>query len=164
MKKYKILLVDDEPFILNSLTRLLRSDRVSILTACSAAKALEVVKSDDIQLVITDNLMPGMSGVELVSRIKECSPDTIRCILSGQSDIDAVLRAVNEGEVFRFILKPWNDMDLKATASMALAHYKLAEDNRRMAKVLDEQTLLIDHFRETHPEMFDTYELKTRNH
>ena len=155
MDKYRILLVDDEPNILNALRRLFRTDQIKILTAQNGREALEIFKREPIQVLITDNLMPEMTGIELIKRVKQSYPDTIRIILSGQSDLQAVLTAINQGEAFRFVLKPWNDIDLKAAVSLALAHYKLAEDNKHLIRELREKNQVLDLLHKRHPELFD---------
>jgi YesN/AraC family two-component response regulator len=156
MDQYTILLVDDEPNILKALKRLFRKDHVRILTASNGQEALEIIKRESIQVLITDNVMPEMTGIELIKKVKERAPDIIRIVLSGQSDLQAVLTAVNEGEAFRFVLKPWNDIELRATVSLSLAHYKLAEDNKRLVSELREKSQLLDVLRAQHPEFFDT--------
>jgi YesN/AraC family two-component response regulator len=169
MEKYNILLVDDEQNILKALRRLFREEHVNILTASSASEALEIFKQQSIQLIISDNLMPGMTGVELINKVREISPDTIRIILSGHSDIEAILNAVNQGEAYRFILKPWNDIDLRLTINIALAQYKLIDDNKNLKKDLLEKTRLLENLRRNHPEIFnlsssdDSYNIKEYN-
>ena len=155
MEKYNLLLVDDEPNILKALTRLFREQHVNILTANNAEEALEIIKKEQIQLLISDNLMPGMTGVELIKKVKEISPDTLRIILSGHSDMDAILDAVNHGEAYRFILKPWNDIDLKLTLNIALAQYKLIADNKSLEKELFEKNRILANIKKNHPEIFD---------
>lgn len=154
MEKYNVLLVDDEENILRALKRLFREEHVNILTATSAEEALELFKTQSIQLLISDNLMPRMTGVELINKVREISPDTIRIILSGHSDIEAILKAVNQGEAYRFILKPWNDIDLRLTINIALAQYKLANDNKNLRKELLEKTRLLDNLRRNNPDIF----------
>ncbi|MFH1687058.1 MAG: response regulator [bacterium] len=155
MERYTVLLVDDEPNILHALKRLFRGDSFDVITTTEASEALEIVRSRPVQLLISDNLMPGMTGVELIQKVKECSPDTVRIILSGQSDMESVVKAVNEGEAYRFVLKPWNDIDLQVTVHLALAHYKLQADNRSLQRELREQTQLLAQLMRKHPELFD---------
>jgi YesN/AraC family two-component response regulator len=132
MYEYTVLFVDDEPFILNSMQRLFHDDKINVMLASSGQEALDLVKNGSIQVLVTDNLMPGMTGVELVHRAKDSSPDTVRILLSGYSDMDAVLHALNDGEVFRFVMKPWDDLDLKTTVHLALAQYHLVEQHHRL--------------------------------
>lgn len=152
MADYTIMLVDDEPNILSTLKRLLHNEHAYLITANNAQEALERLQSMPVHLLITDNIMPGMSGVELIKKVKEMSPDTIRIVLSGQSDIDAVLKAVNEGEAYRFILKPWNDLELKITVNIALAQYKLTADNQALMAELKEKKRLLESIKARHPE------------
>lgn len=140
MERYSVLFVDDEPNILRSLARLFHQESFDVLMATGGEEALEIVKNQPVQLVVTDNIMPKMTGVELIKQVKRIAPDTLRIILSGQSDMQAVLSSVNEGEAFRFLLKPWVDGDLKANIYIALAHYKLLQD----IKVLKQQAAEID--------------------
>lgn len=155
MSPYTVLFVDDEPYILKSLQRLFRGDPMRVLTSFSAIEALELMKTESIQLLVTDNMMPEMTGVELARRVKEIRPEIVRIILSGQSDIDAVLKAVNEGEAYRFILKPWNDLDLKVTVNIALAQYKLADDNRQLISAIRSQSEMLATLQREHPAIFD---------
>ena len=101
-----ILLVDDEPMVLSSLSRLLEDDYV-VHTANGGLQALEVVKREPIKVVISDQRMPGMLGHEVLRHIKHISPNTIRMLLTGYSDLDAIISSVNAGEIFRYINKPW---------------------------------------------------------
>lgn len=154
MEQYTVLFVDDEPFILKSLVRLFRGDPINLLTANSAEEALTIMQSQKVHLLVTDNKMPGMGGVELSRRVKDHWPDTFKMILSGQSDMDAVLKAVNEGEAYRFLLKPWDDHDLKATINIALAHYKLIQDHRLLMEELHAKSKLLKLIQSKHPELF----------
>lgn len=155
MDEYTLLLVDDEPSILQSLKRLFREARVRVLTASDGQEALGIIRSESVQVLVTDNIMPRMTGVELIKKVKQCSPQVIRIILSGHSNLDSVLTAVNEGEVFRFILKPWNDIDLKAAVALAMAHYKLVEDNAHLENELKAISQMVLGLRSRHPELFE---------
>ncbi|MDE2083423.1 MAG: EAL domain-containing protein [Xanthomonadaceae bacterium] len=104
-----LLIVDDEQGIRASLSRLFRHDGYRILAADSGAQALELLALHPVQVVISDQRMPGMSGIELLDKIKEMYPDTTRIILSGYTDLDIVTESVNRGAVFRFLTKPWDD-------------------------------------------------------
>lgn len=107
-----LLLVDDEPSILASLRRLLRREGYTILTAESGEAGLEVMANHPVDVIISDARMPGMSGAEFLGRVREMYPDTIRIMLSGYTDIESVTKAVNRGELFRFLTKPWDDQEL----------------------------------------------------
>ncbi len=131
-KKRSILLVDDEANILGSLRRLLRREKYELLTATSAEEGLKILEQKEVNLIISDQRMPGMQGVEFLKKAMELYPDTIRIILSGYTDVDTVTAAINEGRVYQFILKPWNDEELKITIKGALEQYKLQVENKRL--------------------------------
>jgi len=108
-----LLLVDDEENILNALTRMLRRDGYKVLTAMGAEEALDILGRNDVQVVISDQRMPGTSGTELLSKVKEMYPDTVRMVLSGYTDLAAVTEAINRGAIYKFLTKPWNDEELR---------------------------------------------------
>jgi CheY-like chemotaxis protein len=108
-----LLLVDDEPGILSALRRVLRQEGYRILTANGAAEGLELLALNDVQVVISDQRMPGMSGSEFLTRVKDMHPHCMRIILSGQADMAAVLDAINNGAVYKFLCKPWDDAQLR---------------------------------------------------
>src|SRR3990172_5813871 len=127
-----ILLVDDEENITASLVRLLHVDGYRVLTANSAGAALEQLANNKVGVILTDQRMPKMTGVELLSRVKELYPDTVRMILSGYADLISVTDAVNKGAIYKFLTKPWNDEMLRANVHEAFMHYKLAREKERL--------------------------------
>jgi diguanylate cyclase (GGDEF)-like protein/PAS domain S-box-containing protein len=108
-----LLLVDDEENILNALVRMLRRDGYRILTATGAEAALDILGRNDVQVVISDQRMPGISGTELLSKVKDMYPETVRMVLSGYTDLAAVTSAINQGAIYKFLTKPWDDEDLR---------------------------------------------------
>lgn len=108
-----LLLVDDEPGILSALRRMLRYEGYRILIANSAAEGLELLALEDVQVVISDQRMPGLSGTEFLTRVKDMHPDCLRIILSGQADMASVIDAINDGAVYKFLTKPWDDEKLR---------------------------------------------------
>lgn len=124
-----VLFVDDERNILNSLQRLFRKEGYAILTAESGRDALEIVKANRTSLVVSDHRMPEMDGVEFLSKVKDISPYTVRIILTGYADIRAVMAAVNRGEVYRYVTKPWDDEELKSIVRSAVSHYGIIAEN-----------------------------------
>jgi response regulator RpfG family c-di-GMP phosphodiesterase len=101
--------VDDEPSILNALRRTLRSSGYQILTAASAEAALDFMAHYPVGVIVSDNRMPGVTGLELLRQVKARYPQTVRVMLSGYADLEALSTAVNAGEIFRFISKPWEE-------------------------------------------------------
>jgi response regulator RpfG family c-di-GMP phosphodiesterase len=131
-KEHTVLCVDDEKNILHSLRRLLRQERYRLVTASSGLEALSLLERVVAHVVISDQRMPEMSGVEFLSRVKDRHPDVIRIILSGYTDVDSITEAINKGHIFKFLLKPWNDENLKIEIRQALQQYDLIQDNRRL--------------------------------
>lgn len=133
-----VLFVDDEENILNSLRRLFQKSDLRILTAQSAEDALEVLRREEVAVLVSDQLMPGMKGDELLSRSRTVSPDTIRIMMTGHGDLPTALQAINSGEVFRFLLKPWENQVLRGIIDEALARHNLLHGLRNA----EESTLL----------------------
>jgi DNA-binding NtrC family response regulator len=119
---YKILIVDDEPANLRALERLFRQ-HYEVLTANSGAEALEILGHHDVALLITDQRMPGMTGIELLKRTMSLRPRMVRMILTGYTDVEALVEAINCGEVYRYVTKPWSNEELRVTVKRALEHF-----------------------------------------
>ena len=134
-----VLFVDDEESILSSLVRLFRKDDYEIFRATSGAEGLKIAEENDISLIISDYRMPGMTGVDFFSQVKDIVPDAIRIMLTGYADLEASIAAINKGEVYRFTTKPWSDEDLKMTVSQALEYRDLMLMNRRLTRTVKRQ-------------------------
>jgi DNA-binding NtrC family response regulator len=115
-----VLFVDDEERILNGLRGLFRT-QYHVFTADNGALALDIVRHSDIQIVVSDQRMPGMTGVELLRAIRKAAPHTVRLLLTGYSDLPALVGSINEGEIFRFVKKPWDNNEIRATLAEAAA-------------------------------------------
>jgi DNA-binding NtrC family response regulator len=129
--RHAVLLVDDEPEILFSLKGLLRRD-FELFTAESGEEALKILEEHPIHVVVTDQRMPGMTGVELMGRVRTEHPEAIRIVFTGYADIKAVIDAINNGGLFRYITKPWDPDDLIETLHDAAAEYDRAVERRRL--------------------------------
>lgn len=127
-----LLLVDDEPNVLSALKRLFRRDGYQIFTANSGAEGLEVLSQIKVDVIISDQRMPGMSGVEFLREAKVRCPDTIRIVLSGYTELQSVTDAINEGSIYRFLTKPWDDEQLREQINKAFKHMELIEQNRQL--------------------------------
>nr|WP_232505786.1 HD domain-containing phosphohydrolase [Burkholderia thailandensis] len=134
-----ILIVDDEPSILSALKRLLRTARYQVVTAESGAAALDVLAAGEADLIISDMRMPGMTGAEFLARAQALHPDTMRILLTGYSEIDAVVSAINEGGVYRYLNKPWDDHDLLLTVKQALEQRRLRQQTARLFALTQQQ-------------------------
>ena len=134
------MIVDDEPNILNSLKRVLRKmEDWDIETYDNVSEAIKRAQTTTFELVISDYRMPEMDGVEFLNEIRNFQPEAMRIILSGFTELEALLGAINEAEIFRYICKPWDDHDLIATITHALAHREVLVENRRLADQVREQ-------------------------
>lgn len=135
----RILFVDDERNVLRSLERLFLEEEYEIFTSASGQEALETLEqSGPFQLVVSDYRMPSMNGVEFLSEVCRRWPETERIILSGYADTAAIVSAINEGQIYKFIAKPWNDDDLLSTIREALERHELRNSNRRLVEALSE--------------------------
>ena len=128
-----VLLVDDEPHILAAMQRILHREGYRIHSAAGAAEGLEVLAAHPVDVIVTDQRMPGMSGVEFLRRAKVLHPETMRIVLSGYTDLQTVTEAINEGAVYKFITKPWEDEQLRGSIAEAFRQKELAEENRRLS-------------------------------
>lgn len=119
-----ILLVDDEENILSALTRLFRREGYQILCCTTAMQAFKVLALNDVQVIVSDQRMPGISGTEFLSQIKDMYPDTIRIMLSGYTDLRSVTEAINKGAIYKFMTKPWQDDELRQEIKRAFAQHQ----------------------------------------
>ncbi len=167
-----ILLVDDEEMVLNALHRVLASSEWGLMTALSGAKALEVMARQPIALIVTDQRMPEMSGLELLSEVKRLYPETVRIVLTGYAEMDVVVKAINQGEVYRFFTKPWNNAELIETVSEVLERRReslnqvssftdqLSRANLETVMALAEAIELKDHYTKGHCSRVRDYSLQ----
>lgn len=142
-----LLIVDDAPEVLSSLTRLLRDESYQIHTASNATEALEVMKRQYVDVVLTDYAMPGMNGAELLNRVAQRFPRTVRLVVSGQQEYSTVRNAINFGQAHKFIDKPWDDWGLKETLREAFrdaSRQSQVTDYRQVFEGIREGVLLVD--------------------
>ena len=139
--KHSILLVDDEVSITKSLQRLFRKEGYQILTASGGQEGLGVLQKTEkpVSLIISDQRMPQMTGAQFLEKAKEIFPDAIRFLLTGYSDMEAIVDAVNKGEIHRYLNKPWNDDDLLLQVRQALEQYELVLENKRLLALTKKQ-------------------------
>ncbi len=138
--KSVVLLVDDEESILNSLRRLLRGQPYDVVLATSGAQALEIMATRPIDLVMSDARMPGMDGAMLLAEVHRLYPATSRILLTGYADLTTIIKAINDGQIHRYISKPWNDEELQLVLQQTLEHQRL----ERLARDQTEQLKLLN--------------------
>src|SRR5437868_1369355 len=155
IEKYNVLYVDDEEQNLTSFRAAFRRD-FNILTAISARDGLRIIRETPVHLIVTDQRMPEMTGVQFLEAVIPECPDAVRMILTGFSDIDAIIKAINSGRVYRYVTKPWNEQELKMTLEAALEYYALQAKNKRLLEELHtkiaEQERLVRLFQKYIPE------------
>ncbi|MHC5349884.1 EAL domain-containing protein [Metapseudomonas furukawaii] len=132
-----LLLLDDEENILRALTRVLRRDGYQILTATRAQDAFGLLARHDIQVILSDQRMPEMNGTEFLSRVKDLYPDTVRIVLSGYTDLKSVTDAINQGAIYKFLTKPWDDEQLRTVIAQAFVHHSMVS-SKEEDEVVDE--------------------------
>jgi two-component system response regulator HupR/HoxA len=139
MEKRTVLFVDDEERVLSSIKGGLLGEPYTSLFVSSGKKALEILTQEEVQVVVTDMRMPEMGGLELLSIIKEKYPHIIRMVLSGNADIQTLLVAINQGEIFRFITKPWNfEEEFKPAVRQAIDYYDLHSEREMLMRFVEQ--------------------------
>lgn len=165
-KQIKVLCVDDEINVLRALQRLFLDFDYEILTATSGKEGLEILKDTDmIQLVISDYRMPNMNGVDFLKEVCQNWPDTVRIVLSGYADTATIVSAINDGQVYKFIPKPWNDDELKISISKALEHYFIQQKYIELTKELETKNKELQEINNNLERLVDerTYSLTLQN-
>jgi len=138
-RDHTVLFVDDEVNILKALQRLLRNEDMTVLCASRGSEALELLQKQPAQVVVTDQRMPEMSGVDLLSQVRERHPDVVRMMLTGYTEMNIAVDAINRGEIYRLITKPWNDDELRATVRQAFEQSDLKDEIKRLNQITREQ-------------------------
>lgn len=131
--KYTILIVDDEPANLRVLERLFRVE-YNVLTADSGTAGLELLRRHDVSLILSDQRMPGMTGVEFLRQSAIMRPQTVRVILSGYTDVSDLVDAINSGVIYKYITKPWVSTDMRQTVQRAIEHYESAKNHHLLGQ------------------------------
>lgn len=135
----KIIFVDDEPHILNSLNLLFMDEPYEIMTFDSPLKALEKMEEEEVAVVVSDHEMPEMKGTAFLEKVRYRWPETVRIMLTGHASLENSISAINQGSVYRFISKPWDNNELTMTIKNAFKHYELLLENRRLFELTGKQ-------------------------
>jgi len=134
--KPTVLLVDDERLVTEAMKRSLRREPYEVLTAGSGEQALDLMKQHEPDVIVADEKMPGMAGTELLAIVRREHPSTMRIILTGCGTLETAMRAINEGEIYRFFTKPYHEADLVQTIREALEHKRLTADAKNMLRII----------------------------
>jgi response regulator RpfG family c-di-GMP phosphodiesterase len=166
--KHTIMVVDDEVPITKSLNRLLRKEGFGVIEANSGADALELLRKLEkpISGIISDQRMPNMSGSQLMQKAKKIVPDAFRILLTGYADINAIIEALNIGEIHKYITKPWNDAELVVQIREILYQYELKLENKRLTNIVKKQNLELKEINKTLEQKVEerTKEISEKNH
>ena len=134
-RAFPILVVDDEPDILRAF-ELSYGDDFTILTAGGGARGLEILGAEDVCVIVSDQRMPGMDGSEFLERSMDVRPNAVRIVLTGYTDIDALVRAVNRSRIYRYLSKPWDDEEMRTALTRAIELFRLTRENARLVEEL----------------------------
>lgn len=139
-----VLVVDDDDMVRSALVRTLSSAGYQVKDASSGKQALELLKSWPADVVLSDHLMPEMTGLELLKRVRDRHPDCLRIIVTGHAEMNVAIDAINHGEVYRFIPKPWDNTELKVLLHVAFEHLELQREHRRLLAMVRTQAPLLE--------------------
>lgn len=146
-----VLLIDDEEQVIRSLRRSLMEEDYEILSANDGETGLALLDEHEVKVVICDERMPGLSGSEVLARISLRHPQTVRIMLTGQATLEAAMQAVNSGEIYRFFLKPWDDVEVRLSIRSGIEKYDLEEQNRRLLALVRTQDMRLQGLEKRYP-------------
>ena len=149
--EYSILVVDDHKIIRDMLENSLSRESYTVHSADSAKEALKILSQEPIDVVISDEVMPAMTGTEFLAIVRKDYPDTIRIILTGHASLESAMHAINEGEIYRFLTKPCNLIDLSVTIRQALQQKHLKNENKRLAEIVKLQSFSLGEIEKKYP-------------
>ncbi|MCA2980588.1 MAG: response regulator [Myxococcaceae bacterium] len=135
----RILVVDDEENVCHALRRSLRKEGYELFFGNEPAQGLEVLRKERVDMVISDHLMPNMTGLEFLKLVRNRYPDVMRIMLTGHADMQTAIDAINQGNIYRFLTKPWDDTELKVTLFLAFEQLELERENRRLMAMVRRQ-------------------------
>ena len=151
MERKSLLIVDDEENVRRALARALRGEGYDVRFAGSGKEALGVLAQEPADMVISDHMMPEMTGQELMRHVREEYPDTMRIMLTGYADLEMAISAINEGEIYRFLTKPWDQVELQLTVRLGFERLLLERENRRLLATVKRQSDYIRALEVEHP-------------
>lgn len=147
----KILIVDDECLVIETLQDAFSKEPYEVLSAESAAEALDIMAMKQIDVVISDDQMPGLTGTEFLTQVRKRYPNTTRIILTGHANLETAINSINEAEIYRFFTKPCNILDLIVTVRLALQNKELKEEIQRLNEITTHQSLVIEEMEKLYP-------------
>ena len=158
-----VLFVDDEEGVLRALKRLFRRENLEVLTAQSGSEGLAILQERPVHVVVSDQRMTGMNGTEFLKKVRNLYPATVRCILSGYAEMDSVVAAINDGNVTRFMAKPWIDDELKVVLRECIDIAEGYANDRRTRESLENQTFALQQERAQYADLLELQESLLRS-
>ncbi len=155
-RRHTLLIADDEPALLQSLRHQFARD-YRVLTAEGGREALDLLRREEVQVILSDQRMPGMSGDAFLAQARHVRPDAVRILFTGYADLPAVIAAINQGQIYRYILKPWDPVELDGIVRQAAGHHDLVEERDRLG---DELRAARDRLARLERELAEVNELK----
>jgi two-component system probable response regulator PhcQ len=146
-----LLIVDDEENVLSALQRTLRRENYTLLSASEPAEGFAILQTAHVDVVLSDHLMPNMSGLDFLKEVRALHPDVVRIMLTGHAEASTAMEAINEGEIYRFLTKPWEDADLKVALHLAFDKVALERSNRQLQAAVHHQRALLARLEQQHP-------------
>lgn len=154
MEKHTILIVDDEPHILTSLKRILDGDDKNILVAKNAEEAWDILKTQgETEVVICDNKLPGMMGIEFLTKVKRTYPDAIRILITGYPDLSSAIDAINSAHIWRYLLKPIEVEELKILVKQSFDYHRIIKENRLLLQIARQQAEWLQALKGSNPQI-----------
>lgn len=153
--KPTVMFVDDQAEVLSGLTRILKKEPYDTVTCLSPFRALEILDSQQVQVIVSDFQMPGMNGITFLSEVRKRFPNSVRIMLTGNGDLDVAREAINKGEIYRFFTKPCNEIELGIAIRQSLEHRILLNESKRLLDLVKMQSNFINHLEKEHPGIFD---------
>ncbi len=153
MAEYKVLIVDDDPNIISSLSRLSRGENFKVIGANSAEEALQVLKTGFFDVIVADENMPGMKGSDFILQVRELYPGIIRIMLTGHANLDLAVKLINQGDIYRFFSKPCSSRDLLLSIRQALQYRDLLQKSYTLLQIVRHQSKIISSIQKNNDEI-----------
>lgn len=156
-----VLFVDDDTALLDGLRRALHRERFTMFTAGSAVQAMDLLEHQRVDVIVSDDHMPGVSGSDFLAQVRLLYPGVIRMMLTGKASLDSAMQAINEGHIFRYLIKPCVVEELVQAVNQGLGQKRLMDRCRQALLLIRRQSALIEHLKRTHPELLRTAQQET---
>ena len=156
MNRHRVLIVDDEIHILSSLKKILETTERQVLVVETAEKAWDLLKEQgEVEIIVCDNRLPGMLGIDFLTKVKRLYPDTIRILVTGYPDLKSATEAINKAHIWRYILKPIEVEELKTLIAQAFDYYRILKENRILLQIARQHAEWLDILKKRYPQLLE---------